>query len=99
MTGVTTKDVKHLAKLAKLSLSEKELSTLRKQLSEILIYFSKLKKINTHKIEPTSQTTGLTNITRGDKVDSTRTLEKKLAVSEAKKLSNNYFVVERLIEK
>lgn len=66
--SLTHKDVQHLAKLARLSLSEKELETYRVQLSGVLEYVEQLKKLKTDDVTPTSQVTGLTNNFRTDEV-------------------------------
>jgi aspartyl-tRNA(Asn)/glutamyl-tRNA(Gln) amidotransferase subunit C len=61
--------VQHIAKLARLGLGEGEGEKFAKQLSEILAYMEMLNEVNTDKVEPTSQVTGLTNVTREDKVE------------------------------
>lgn len=59
-------DIKHLVKLANLNLNKDEEEKFGKQLSSILEYINKLNEIDTTNIEPTSQVTGLENITRED---------------------------------
>ena len=66
--SLTKKDVEHLAKLARLSLSETELETYRAQLSDVLAYVEQLKKLKTDDVPLTSQVTGLTNNFRADEV-------------------------------
>jgi len=51
---ITKEEVEHLAKLARLGLTEKEMKEIQKDLSLILDYFNLLKEINTEGIEPTS---------------------------------------------
>lgn len=63
-------EVKHIAKLARLGLTEKEIEKFRKDLSSILDYFEKLKEVDVAKIEPTSQSVLLENIIREDKMRS-----------------------------
>lgn len=64
-----TKDqVKRVAVLARLGLSEAEIEKLQPQLSGILDYVEQLNKVNTDGVEPTAQVTGLINVTREDKV-------------------------------
>jgi aspartyl-tRNA(Asn)/glutamyl-tRNA(Gln) amidotransferase subunit C len=50
---ITKKQVRHIAKLARLGLAQKEIEKMQKDLSLILDYFSLLKEIDTEKIEPT----------------------------------------------
>lgn len=80
-----TKDqVKHIAKLANLSLTEKEMAKFQKQLSEILDYVEVLNELNTKKVEPTSQVTGLENVFREDKKCSSLTQEQALSGTQSK---------------
>jgi len=60
-------DVNHIAKLARLGLTEKERRKFKKELSAILDFVEKLKQVKTDKVEPTAQTTGLENVSRIDK--------------------------------
>lgn len=64
---LTKNQVKHVAKLADLKLKEKEMAKFQKQLSDILDYVSQLNKLDTKKVEPTNQVTGLENVFREDK--------------------------------
>jgi len=64
---ISKKEVQHIAKLARIDFSEKELLKLSKQLSAILDYIEKLKEVDTSKVEPTAQVTGLENVIREDK--------------------------------
>ena len=59
-------DIKHIAKLANLPLKDSELVKLEKQLEETLKYVSNLDEVDTKGVEPTSQVTGLENVTRQD---------------------------------
>jgi len=60
-------EVRHIAKLAQLKLTEAEVKKFQRQLSEILTYVEQLKKVKTKNVEPTGQVTGLENIFRQDK--------------------------------
>ncbi|MEA3452975.1 MAG: Asp-tRNA(Asn)/Glu-tRNA(Gln) amidotransferase subunit GatC [Patescibacteria group bacterium] len=48
---IDIKEVKHIAELARIKFSEKELKDLQKNLSSILDYFHKLKEVNVDDIE------------------------------------------------
>lgn len=48
-------EVKHIAKLARLGLTESEIEKYRKELSSILDYIEKLKEADVSKAEPTSR--------------------------------------------
>ena len=88
---VLTKDqVKHVAKLANLPLTEEELDKYSKQLSKILDYIEQLNSVNTENIEPTFNTTGLKNIAQEDIVSKSLTQEE--SISNAVKNENSFFV-------
>ena len=50
---INEKEVQRIAKLARLSLNEKELKKVKKDLSSILDYFDSLKEVNVSKVQPT----------------------------------------------
>lgn len=60
------KTIKHIAGLARLSLTEKEEIKLKDELSSVLDYVSQLSQVNTEGVEPLFQTTGLFNSVRPD---------------------------------
>ena len=60
-------DIKHIAKLARLGLTEKERKKFQKELSAVLDFVEKLNEVKTEKVEPTAQVTGLENVSRPDK--------------------------------
>ena len=98
MSTLKLSDVRHVAKLAKLKLTKEEEEKFQKQLSEVVDYIDELKKVDTSAVKPTSQTTGLENITREDKVEPTDTLTQDEALSGTEKVHNGYFVVPRVFE-
>ncbi|MBZ9569809.1 Asp-tRNA(Asn)/Glu-tRNA(Gln) amidotransferase subunit GatC [Patescibacteria group bacterium] len=52
---ISKKEVQHIAKLARLGLTKKEIEKMQKELSLILDYFNLLKEIKTEKAELTSR--------------------------------------------
>jgi aspartyl-tRNA(Asn)/glutamyl-tRNA(Gln) amidotransferase subunit C len=68
MAKLTREDVLKLARLAKLHLTETEVEKFQDDLGEILEYVEILKGVDTGSLEPTSQVTGLTNVTRADEI-------------------------------
>jgi len=98
MSKLGRKDVKHVAKLAKLKLTSGEIDKFSKQLSEVISYVEELGGVNTSKIEPTSQTTGLENVARKDKRKSDDCFSQEEALSGTDKTHNGYFVVPRIFE-
>jgi aspartyl-tRNA(Asn)/glutamyl-tRNA(Gln) amidotransferase subunit C len=51
---ISEEEVKHIAKLARLGLTQVEVKKMQKELSSILDYIKKLKKVDVSKIEPSS---------------------------------------------
>lgn len=90
-------DVKKVAKLANLTLTETEEQEFDKQLNDIVGYIEKLNSVDTSNIEPTAQVTGLTNKTRNDGF-SDDSLSVEDALSGTKKTHNNMFVVDKLVD-
>ncbi len=63
---LSKEEVKHIALLARLGLTEEEIERYANQISSILDYVEILKEVNTDGIEPTAQVTGLENVMRED---------------------------------
>jgi len=93
MAKLTTDDVLHIAKLAKLKLTGEEVVKFQKQLSSIVDFVDNLKNVDVEGIEPTSQTTGLTNSLRSDEVSSFQSLSQDEALSGSENTHNGYFKV------
>lgn len=68
MATLSDDDVRHIAKLARLKISDAEAKKFNKELSSILDYMEILHEVNTENIEPTAQVTGLTNVERADEI-------------------------------
>lgn len=59
-------DVEHVAKLARIKITESEKELYSKQLSSIIEYVDQLKEVDTKDVEPTTHITGLKNVMRAD---------------------------------
>jgi len=68
MASLSRSDVEHVAHLARLGLTDDELSLLEGQLNHILDQYAILAELPTDAIEPTAQTIELENILREDVV-------------------------------
>lgn len=93
MAQLSSEQVKKIAKLARLTLTEEEVEKFRPQLSEVLKYVELLEEVNVEGIPPTAQTTGSQNVFREDKIDSSQALSQKGALGNAKNSDGRYFVV------
>jgi aspartyl-tRNA(Asn)/glutamyl-tRNA(Gln) amidotransferase subunit C len=69
MPDITKEQVDHIAKLARLKLTDAQEEKMAKELGAILTYIEKLKEVNTDGVEPTAQVTGLENVLRKDEVN------------------------------
>jgi aspartyl-tRNA(Asn)/glutamyl-tRNA(Gln) amidotransferase subunit C len=95
-TKLSEEEVKHVAALAKLSLTSQETAKFQKQLSAILDYVALLNEVKTDKVEPTSQVTGLENVFRKDERGTTLTQEE--ALSGVKEKHQGRFKIKAIFE-
>lgn len=65
---ISREDVLHVARLARLELSEPELEKMREQLNSILTYIDRLKELDVTGVEPTSHAVPMLNVMRDDVV-------------------------------
>jgi aspartyl-tRNA(Asn)/glutamyl-tRNA(Gln) amidotransferase subunit C len=66
--ALTREQVRHIAELAKLKLSDDEISRMTAQLSAILDYAARLQELDTDAIPPTASVVPLQNVMRADRV-------------------------------
>lgn len=66
MTNISADDVKKLAALSGLTVTDEEVDALSSELEAILGYVKQLDAIDTTDTQPTYQVTGLTNVMRAD---------------------------------
>ena len=74
--AITIKDVEHVAKLARLDLTEEEKDRFTGQLNAILKYAEQLNAIDTEGVEPMSHAVPLANVMREDAVRPSLPIEK-----------------------
>lgn len=98
MTKLSDSDLLHIANLSNLKLNKKEIAKFKKQLAEVINFVQTLNKVDTKEINPTSQTTGLTNVFSQDLIDETKVLSSSQATSQGKKVKNNLFEVPMLLK-
>ena len=77
--ALTTKEVEHVARLARLRLAPDEVEKMRVQLSNILDHIDLLKEVDVSDVAPTAQVTDLLNILRADEVRASLPREDVLA--------------------
>lgn len=89
-------EVRHVARLAKLNLSDEDVIKFQKQLTAIVEFVGKLKEVDTKDVELTSQVTGLENVFREDVIKPSLSQEETL--SNASRKYKGYFVVDAIFE-
>lgn len=65
---LTTAEVEHVARLARMRLSDDEIEHMRAQLSDILGHIQTLQEVDVEGVLPTAQVTGLSTVWRDDEV-------------------------------
>ncbi len=95
--SITSEQVKNIAKLAKLDLSQDEMEKYRLQLEEVIDYnVAKLNKVNTDKVEPLLNVSGLTNALRDDEAEPG--LSQKAVLQNTKSSHNGFFKVKAILD-
>jgi aspartyl-tRNA(Asn)/glutamyl-tRNA(Gln) amidotransferase subunit C len=93
---LTRADVRRVAVLARLRLTEAEENDLTNQLDAILAYMDKLNEIDTSGVEPFSHATDASNALREDRVTNQPNAEAMLA--NAPDRDGSFFKVPKIIE-
>jgi aspartyl-tRNA(Asn)/glutamyl-tRNA(Gln) amidotransferase subunit C len=93
---LTTDQVKKVAKLANLPITENEEEKYAEQLSAILDYIDQLNSVDTKNVDPTYNVTGLDSIFRPDQVGESLTQEE--ALKNGSNVRDGYFVTKGVFE-
>lgn len=93
---ISRADVEHVARLARLHLTDEELERMRVQLDAILAYIDKLTALDVEGVEPTSHAVPLVNVMRPDEV--IESLSQADALANAPDRAGEFFRVPRIIE-
>lgn len=96
MANLTRDDVLKLARLARLELTDDEVTLFSRELGEILQYVEQLQAVDVTGLEPTSQVTGLTNVMRKDEVRNYGYVPKEL-LKNVPELQAGHIKVKRMI--
>ena len=93
---ITQELVDHVARLARLDLTEEETHRMQAQLGDILGYIGLLDELDLGDVPPTSHVMEMVNVMRDDEVKPSLPVEKGLANAPAKEGTS--FKVPRIIE-
>ncbi len=95
MPVLSRSDVEHVAHLARLGLSDAEITLLQGQLNHILDQYAKFAELSTEDIPPTAQVIEVENILREDVV--TPSLPVDAVLGNAPEASGGYIVVPAIL--
>jgi len=93
---IDIEQVRQVAKLSRLDLSEVEITRFAGQLSAILEYVEKLNQLDTSKVEPLAHCLPINNCLREDIVKQSLGTEKTLANAPDK--DEQFFIVPKILE-
>jgi aspartyl-tRNA(Asn)/glutamyl-tRNA(Gln) amidotransferase subunit C len=93
---ISKEQVEHVARLARLEVSEDEKAMFARQLSGILTYMDQLKELETKGVEPTATVLPTDNVFRDDDVRPSLPQEK--ALSNAPDQADGFFRVPKILE-
>lgn len=89
-------DIRKVAELARLNLSEQEIAELRPQLSKLIDYVAVLEEVDTEQVDPMVHAIEQTDVFRDD--TPTPPLPRDAALANAPKTDGKYFLVPPIIE-
>ena len=89
-------DVRYVAQLARLDLSEAEIATFQTQLGHVLEHVEALRKVDVSAVEPTAHASAVFNVFRPDEVRPS--LSPDAALANAPRQANDLFVVTKVVE-
>ena len=93
---LSREEVLHIARLARMALTEEEITRLSGQLSNLLEHFQVLQEVNTDNVEPMTQSVELRSVMRDDNVVPSLPPEDVLA--NAPRREGEYFRVRAVLE-
>lgn len=94
-TKISREEVRHVATLARLELTESEELRMTEQMNDILSYMDKLNELNTSGISATTHAIQLENVFRPDQV--TSSFEREGALANAPQSDGVNFIVPKVI--
>lgn len=88
-------EVRHVALLARLALSDEQVDTLRTELNSILCHIDTIQRMELADVEPTAHAIPLVNVTRPDEVRPG--LSREAALRNAPESEEGAFVIPRIV--
>ncbi len=94
--ALTLEEMRHIAKLARLALSDEQLTELMKPINALMAHFEKLQALPLDALEPTSHSIPVYNAFREDVVGTP--LPREEALANAPEARDGLFIVPRIVE-
>jgi aspartyl-tRNA(Asn)/glutamyl-tRNA(Gln) amidotransferase subunit C len=95
--SLSVEEVKHIAALARIGITEEEIEKYRQDLSAILDYFKKLEELNTDDIESIGHITGRFNSYREDRAQDFGELGKEAILKNSPEKNNKFIKVKSVL--
>jgi aspartyl-tRNA(Asn)/glutamyl-tRNA(Gln) amidotransferase subunit C len=93
--SLSERDVRHVALLARLALSDAEVDAMRDDLNSILGHIDEIQRLDLAGVEPMAHAIAVTNVTREDVV--VPPLPQEAAISNAPQSENGAFLIPRIV--
>ena len=93
---LTEEEVRHIAMLARLGLTDEEVETMRVQLSQVLDHIARLERLDTSAVPPTAQVLAHLNVARDD--DPRASLSVEYVLHNAPAAEAGFFRVPAVLE-
>ena len=93
---LSREEVLHIARLARVALTEEEITRMSRQLSDLLEHFQNLQQVDTEGVPPTAQSIDIRSVMRDDVIAPSLSPEEVL--SNAPRREEDYFRVRAVLE-
>ncbi len=93
---IDPQQVRRVARLARINLSDSEIEQFSSQLSDILEYVDQLNELDTNGVEPTTHPLKISNVFRPDQIG--KSLSNSQALANAPQKHADFFAVPKVLE-
>ena len=93
--AISEQEVRHVATLARIALTDEQVATLQYELSSILDHIDEIQKLDLAGVEPTAHPLHVVNVTRADEPKPGLTQEQ--AIANAPESSGGAFLIPRIV--
>ena len=94
--SLSPEQVRHIALLARVGITDEEVARLQVQLSQILDYFARLQTVDTENVPPTAHTLAMENVMRDD--EPKPSFDKEEVLANAPQREDDLFRVRAILE-